>query len=129
MPSSPFAFSVRAIVRHSLTALWFFLLCALAVEWLLPGTVTSRLPILPIAFAGAILTLLVGPILARRASRWGAVLGLVLPLGGGVAAVALFALREPSGLVRMAAFLVVAIALGLFCAALLPDAGASGEAA
>lgn len=119
--SSVFAFSARAIVRHFLTALWIFLLGALGVEWLLPGAVTSRLPIMPITFAGALLTLIVGPMLARRTSRLGAVLGLVFSLGGGVGASALFALREPSSLVRIASFLVALIAVGLCCAALLPE--------
>lgn len=120
MPSL-FAFSARAILRHSLTALWMFLLTGLAVEWLLPGTVTSRLPILPLAFAGTIVTLLLGPAVARQKTRWEAALGLILPLGGGAAAALLFAVREPSSLVRIAAFLAWLLVLGLFGAAWLPD--------
>ncbi len=114
-------FTPRALLRQTLLAGWFLVLAGVSIEWLLPGAVSSQAPIILIACIGVFVTLALGAFIAVRTSKVASLVGLLLPVGGALVGAAFFVLRERSRLVQIGVFLMVLLAVGLICAALLPD--------
>lgn len=121
-------FTPRALLRQTLLAGWFLVLAGVSIEWLLPGAVSSQAPIILIACIGVFVTLVLGAFIAVRTSKAASLAGLLLPVGGALVGAAFFVLRERSRLVQIGVFLMGLLAIGLICAALLPDEDVSAQA-
>ena len=109
-----------AFLRHAFLALVCAAAGLLACEWLLPGSVSSRLPVFALAGA-AMAAVLAGAACLRPARRWAAFLGFLLLVVPVFLLGIAFLKRAPSPLVGTGVALLGLLAGLAIVAGLLPD--------
>lgn len=96
------------VVVHVFLASVTALTALLVVEWLLPGSVTTSMPLYPVAAGGVVLLLMSAPFV-REAPFWKQVVGTLLWCVPLMALVGAFAINEGRGAFFLSAGLTLAL--------------------
>ena len=104
---TPPKLSSMAWLRQCVLATWILVIAWLSIEWLLPGAISTSVPLFVITFVGLFMTIFCAPLLDKARSRLMTAISFAIPLGLALTGAVLFALRQSAELVTIGTGLAV----------------------